>query len=312
MGEMIRVEDLVRRFGDIKAVNGISFSVGRGEVVGLLGPNGAGKTTTMRMITSFLSATSGNVFIDGESVADHPLRTRSKIGYLPESCPLYVDMEVTDFLTYIGSLRGVEKTALPDRIREMVRLCGLEDVAGRTIAQLSKGYKQRVGLAQALIHHPPILILDEPTSGLDPNQIVEIRKLIREIGRERTVILSTHILQEVEATCDKAFIISSGRLAGQGTLESLMHAHGGGSEYNVTIRAPKAEIENRIGNLASMSIRKIETAGDGWCSVRMSTSSEDDRAEDIFRWVAENHWTLKELRRDKTSLEEVFRSLTTN
>lgn len=246
---MIHVEHLEKSFGSIRAVADISFQIARGEVVGLLGPNGAGKTTTMRIITGFLAADRGYVEIAGQRVEPGRLETRRKVGYLPENAPLYTDLEVTAYLTYMATLRGIPKTELQRRLRRMIEVTGLGDVVGRLIGQLSKGYRQRVGLAAVMIHEPPILILDEPTSGLDPNQIVEIRNLIRELGRERTVILSTHILQEVEATCSRAIIINRGKIVGQGTIEALMQRGTAGDLHSVSIRGERDRVQAAIQKL---------------------------------------------------------------
>lgn len=222
---MINVQNLQKSFGPVQALKNVNFTVPHGEVVGLLGPNGAGKSTTMRIIVGFLNADHGNVVINNETMTQENVELRRFIGYLPENAPLYADYEVTDYLKYIARLRGIGKKQLSARIREMIGVCGLQDVIGRKISKLSKGYRQRVGLAQALIHEPKILILDEPSSGLDPNQIVQMRELIKDIGKERTVILSTHILQEVEATCSRALILHQGQLVSDFTLESLQRKH---------------------------------------------------------------------------------------
>lgn len=272
---MIHVEGLFKSFGSTQAVAGIFFHVTKGEVVGFLGPNGAGKTTTMRIMTGFLSADSGRVEIDGLSVTTDAIETRRRIGYLPENAPLYTDLEVTDYLSYMATLRNVPKDQFARRLREVIDIAGLGNVVGRPIGQLSKGYRQRVGLAQALIHDPPILILDEPTSGLDPNQIVEIRKLIQDLGKERTVILSTHILQEVEATCTRALIINRGRLVAQGSIDELLQRGSTNGLYTVSIHGEKDRLEAAIQKL-------------------------DDVAG----------VTLSELRRETASLEDVFRELT--
>ena len=213
----IIVTNLTKSYGSVKAVDDISFEVHHGEIVGFLGPNGAGKTTTMRMLTSFLSPTSGSVSIEGKDIKEFSLETRKLIGYLPEQNPLYHDMNVMDYLEFTARLQGVPKTNTAKKVREMIGVCGLSTVKHMDIGQLSKGYRQRVGLAQAMIHDPKILIMDEPTSGLDPNQIVEIRNLIRQLGREKTVILSTHILPEVQATCNRVLIISHGKIVADGT-----------------------------------------------------------------------------------------------
>lgn len=308
---MIRVEHLYKSFGDVHAVKDVSFNVSRGEVVGLLGPNGAGKTTTMRIITGYLTADKGSVYVNGVPVAASTVETRSLIGYLPENAPLYLDMEVTDFLEYIARMRGIASEDINTRIRDMVETCGLGEVIGRPIGKLSRGYKQRVGLAQALIHRPPILILDEPTSGLDPNQIAEIRELIKQIGTERTVVLSTHIMQEVEATCSRAFIINEGELVGQGSLEELMSRRGGSLRYHVTVRAGEDELRQKISAMAGVKFVDFEGDGrDGWQGVVFHSDKKDGTGEDIFKWVVANNWSLRELREEKVSLEEVFRNLT--
>lgn len=308
---MIRVEHLYKSFGDVHAVKDVSFHVKKGEVVGLLGPNGAGKTTTMRIITGFLSADHGDVYINDNHVAVDNIKTRSLVGYLPENAPLYVDMEVTDFLTYIGELRGVAKNDLLGRIEEMVDTCGLAGVAGRSIGKLSRGYKQRVGLAASLIHHPPILVLDEPTSGLDPNQIVEIRSLIKKIGEERTVVLSTHIMQEVEATCSRAFIINEGELVGSGSLKELMSQRGGETRYHLSVKAPRELIKTKSEGLHDITLVDFEGVGtDGWEKVLFHTGRKDNAGEEIFRWVVANNWSMKELHEERASLEDVFRNLT--
>lgn len=308
---MIRAEHIYKSFGDVRAVKDISMNVEKREVVGLLGPNGAGKTTTMRMITGYLAPDQGEVYINDIPVSGNSLETREMIGYLPENAPLYPDMEVTDFLAYIASVRGIESNIVSGRIREMIETCGLGDVVGRGIGKLSRGYRQRVGLAQALIHHPEILILDEPTSGLDPNQIIEIRNLIKKIGEERTVVLSTHIMQEVEATCSRAFIISEGELVGQGTLSELMLKKGGGVRYHVTIAAPKNEIEEKSNALADIYFSGFESEDGGkWQKAVFHSGRKDSAGEDIFKWAVANNWALKELHEERTSLEDVFRSLT--
>lgn len=310
---MIHVENLSKSFGNVHAVRGISFDVHKGEVVGLLGPNGAGKTTTMRVITGFLLPDSGVVQVDGASVVDDCLLTKGKIGYLPESAPLYGDMEVTSYLSYIADLRGIAASEKAVKIKNVVVTCGLSEVVGRPIAQLSKGYNQRVGLAQALIHEPPILILDEPTSGLDPNQIVEIRKLIKEIGKERTVILSTHILQEVQATCNRALIISNGELVGQGTLEELMSKGKGGLKYYVSVKAQRREIEEKLGFIHGVSFHEWMSDEHGdWQKLILGGTGDDDHSENIFDWAVSNNWKLNELRCEKASLEQVFYELTRN
>lgn len=307
---MIEVQGITKSFDGIAAVRGISFSIRKGEVVGLLGPNGAGKSTTMRMITGFLAADAGTIRVDGIDVAADALAARARIGYLPESAPLYLDMEVTDFLAYIARLRAVAAKEIPARLKEMIGVCGLKEVVGRPLGQLSKGYRQRVGLAAAMIHRPPILILDEPTSGLDPNQIIEIRNLIREIGQERTVILSTHILQEVEATCSRALIINKGALVGEGSLAELLTQRGQGTRYYMMVDAAEQMIRNR--SAALIGPRLVECAArNGWHEAVFEASLGNGAAgEQLFDWVVANGWRLRELRKEEASLEDVFKALT--
>ena len=231
----IVIENLTKRYGVQKAVDNISLKVATGEILGFLGPNGAGKTTTMKIITSFITADEGEVYIGGKSLRENPLEIKRHIGYLPENNPLYQEMPVMDYLEFCALLNNIEKHRVAGRIAEMVRITGLNNEKHKKISELSKGYRQRVGLAQAMIHDPEILILDEPTSGLDPNQIAEIRRLIRELGREKTVILSTHILPEVEATCDRIFIINKGKLVADGTAESLRQKAQGSDILRVRI-----------------------------------------------------------------------------
>jgi ABC-2 type transport system ATP-binding protein len=308
---MIDVGGLQKSFGNIAAVRDISFSISKGEVVGLLGPNGAGKTTTMRILTGYLTADAGRATVCGIDVVADSVAARRKIGYLPESAPLYTDMEVTEFLTYIARLRGVSSDKLSFALKHVIAVCGLGDVVGRDIAELSKGYKQRVGLAQALIHEPDVLILDEPTSGLDPNQIQEIRKLIIDLGRERTVILSTHILQEVEAMCSRALIMNKGQIVGQGTLTELSALRSGKARYTALIRAAESTIRERAAQCSGFTLQGVRSLnGDDWQHVELAGGTQDHDGEKIFQWVVQNGWQLRELRAETASLEETFRELT--
>jgi ABC-2 type transport system ATP-binding protein len=218
----VEVRDLHKYYGDFHALRGVGFEIRRGEIVGLLGPNGAGKSTTMKILTCYMAATGGQARVAGRDVAEDSLGVRSRVGYLPENVPLYDLMLVAEYIEHMAELRGVPKARRDERVAWVIRACGLGPVAGKRIDELSKGYRQRVGLAQAIVHEPEVLILDEPTSGLDPNQIVEIRELIREIGREKTVLLSTHVLQEIEALCDRILVISDGRLVADGTVAALL------------------------------------------------------------------------------------------
>ncbi len=306
---MIDVGGLSKSFGNVAAVREISFSIAKGEVVGLLGPNGAGKTTTMRILTGYLTADNGTATVCGIDVAKDSIAARRKIGYLPESAPLYTDMEVTEFLTYIARLRGVPQDKLHASLHKVIETCSLGEVVGRDIAELSKGYKQRVGLAQALIHEPEVLILDEPTSGLDPNQIQEIRNLIMNLGRERTVILSTHILQEVDAMCSRALIMNKGQIVGQGTLAELAALRSGKARYTAFIRAAEGAIRASQCNGFTLQGVRAMNGGD-WQQVELSGGSTTHDGEKIFQWVVQNGWQLRELRAETASLEDTFRELT--
>ncbi|NNE28420.1 MAG: ATP-binding cassette domain-containing protein [Saprospiraceae bacterium] len=303
----IQIRNLTKTYGHQKAVDRISFTVKTGEIVGFLGPNGAGKTTTMKMITNFLESDGGDVLIGGESASNGS--RKKNIGYLPENNPLYLEMAVIDYLEYCALLQGVDKSVIPSRIREMVKICGLNAEKHKKISELSKGYKQRVGLAQALIHDPDVLILDEPTTGLDPNQIVEIRELIKNIGKEKTVILSTHILPEVEATCDRILIINKGKIVADGSPESLRTQAAGQQILKVRIEgAPKNEIHRALLGLAEVS--QVKQTEDG----RFEMQSKPDNVlnEAVFKACVQNNWLLLEMIPFETKLEDIFRELTLN
>jgi ABC-2 type transport system ATP-binding protein len=308
---MIQVSNLTKRFGPTVAVRDVSFSVQRGEVVGFLGPNGAGKTTTMRVLTCYLPADEGTATIAGFDVGTHPLEVRRRIGYLPESAPLYTEMGVTDYLNFIGEVRGLDAGRCRQRVQDMIRVCGLERVVKKDISELSRGYRQRVGLAQTLIHDPDVLILDEPTSGLDPNQIIEMRELIRKIGREKTIILSTHIMQEATATCSRVIIIKEGRLVADGSPDELADRSRGRERVYLTIRGPQAEVEAKVAALSAVrSVRVIGTPSPGRTRYEVRSADGVDPTEQIFQVAADNRWPLSELYREASSLEEVFIELT--
>ncbi|RME87610.1 MAG: ATP-binding cassette domain-containing protein [Zetaproteobacteria bacterium] len=302
---MIEAENLSRRFGDRVAVEGLSFAVARGEVMGLLGPNGAGKTTTMRMLTGFLPPSDGDARIDGISVVDDPIGVRRKIGYLPENAPSYVDLDARTHLAFIGRLHGLEGKKLEARIGEVAEACGIAHVLGQRIETLSKGYRQRVGLAAALVHDPELLILDEPTTGLDPNQVIEVRALIRELARERTVLLSTHILAEVEAVCDRAMIIDGGRLRAIGTMEELAAAAGGA---HVRIRIEERDRLDEAAEALRSEGLNAETK-DGALFVRAEGDVEAAAARAGHALWARGFHPV-ELAPERARLEEVFRKLT--
>jgi ABC-2 type transport system ATP-binding protein len=307
---MIDVRNLTKTYGETVAVNDITFKVKRGEILGFLGPNGAGKTTTMKVLTCFMPPTSGTVTIDEQDVTEHSLEIRQKIGYLPEQNPLYYDMDVVDYLRFVAELRGIPKEECSARLRRVVDVCGLKPVISRNIGELSKGFRQRVGLAQAMIHEPQILILDEPTSGLDPNQIIEIRHLVQELGKEKTVILSTHILSEVQATCDRAIIIDDGKIVADGALKDLQAAFHGMERVNLEIRAPKDGCAEKLRAIDHvMQVNQKPAEGEIQRFVLEIEKGQDLR-EQIYDLSVREGWKLLELYRERTTLEDVFRQLT--
>ena len=309
---MISVERLTKRYDGTVAVDDISFQVEQGEILGFLGPNGAGKTTTMKIITCYMPPTAGDVVIDGQSVMEHSLDIRRRLGYLPEHTPLYDFMPVLDYLRFVAEMRNIEESAVTGRIREMIDVCGLGDVLGRDIGELSKGYRQRVGLAQALIHDPDLVILDEPTSGLDPNQIAEIRSLIRQIGKEKTLILSTHILPEVTATCNRVIIIDRGKIVADGKPDELAGSLHGHERITVGFagEVSRSEVADQIEKIAGvLSAKPVQEEGDVSLFALDVEKNSDPRLE-IFRLAAEKDWPLAELHMESESLEDVFRELT--
>lgn len=310
---MIRVENLTKNYGSFRAVDQVTFNVHKGEVLGFLGPNGAGKSTTMKMLTCFLAPTSGSATVAGHDVFDQSLEVRRRLGYLPEDTPLYRDMTVLEYLEFAAEMRQMDPGKRTARIKEAGGRCGLSEVAGKLIGELSKGFRQRLGLAQAILHDPDILVLDEPTSGLDPNQIVEIRQLIKELGQEKTVILSTHILPEVQATCTRILIISGGKLVADDTPEAL-RAREKGSRYRVVVQAngtAQDSIRDKLAGLGGVSrCEKIATEA-GAHAFALDGGASGDLRSVIFRAAVDNQWPLLELVREAVSLEDVFRTLTT-
>jgi ABC-2 type transport system ATP-binding protein len=309
---MIEVNDLVKRYGEERAVDNISFQVRTGEVLGFLGPNGAGKTTTMKVITCYLPPTEGNVLVDGLDVNANSIDVRHKIGYLPENTPLYQEMTVYDYLSFVADMRGVDASIRGKRIAEMADVCGLEGVLAKRIEALSKGYRQRVGLAQAMIHNPPILILDEPTTGLDPNQIVEIRELIRNIGQEKTVILSTHILPEVQVSCDRVLIIHRGKLVADGTPEDLQASFSSGQRIRFGVQSSPESVLSALSGWNGIQVADTERAGNSETVFTLTTDRKEDLRAELFRFAVDQGWTMTELTRDQVNLEDVFRQLTTD
>ena len=309
---MISVKNLTKSFGRTVAVNDISFEVDRGEVLGFLGPNAAGKTTTMRILTCYIAPDSGSASVAGYDVLANPLEVRKRVGYLPESAPLYVDMNVIAYLEFVAEVRGIPREERAKRIDKMVDVCGLAKMTDRTIGTLSKGFKQRVGLAQTLIHDPEILILDEPTTGLDPSQIIEIRELIKEIGKERTVILSTHILPEVEVTCTRVLIINEGRIAASGTPAELQSIAGGEDSIFVSVKGGGPSFAEKLGKIRSVTaVEAGPRVSPGYSTYVLRSAGGTDVSEEVFNLAVENGWTLNELRRETLSLEDIFLRLTT-
>jgi ABC-2 type transport system ATP-binding protein len=311
---MIQVEQLTKRYGPVAAVDGISFQVEQGEVVGFLGPNGAGKTTTMRILTCYLPATAGRVTIAGREVFDDSLEVRRNIGYLPEGVPLYPEMRVREYLTYRARIKEVPARERRKRVEYVMDRCGVADAERKLIGRLSKGYRQRVGLADALVSDPPVLILDEPTIGLDPNQIRLVRDLIRDLGRKHTVLLSTHILPEVEMVCGRVIIIRDGKLVFQETLANIARQSSGGAKVVVEARVGPAEAEKAAAVLGTMpGVLHVRVSGElPWIVFELDVEPGVDVREEAGRRMVRNGWAFRELRREQPSLEDIFVRLTTS
>jgi ABC-2 type transport system ATP-binding protein len=316
---MIQANGLTKRFGSVRALDKVNFEVKRGEVVGFLGPNGAGKSTTMRILTCYIAPSSGAAKVNGHDVFEQPLEVRRAIGYLPQRAPLYTDMNVWEYLKFAAEIRGLDESTFNKRLKKVVEVCGLAQSLGKQIGTLSHGYRQRVGLGQALIHDPPILILDEPTSDLDPNEKAEVLRYIKEIGKDRTILLSTHNLAEVEEACARAIIVSKGRVVADGALDNI-RSKTGSIRYVVTLdeknaeagrKAPSAgEAQVALKSIAGIqSTRELPTDENAHKLELIGSLTSDLRAE-IFRLVVQKGWTLLELRRDAQSLDAVFRDLT--
>ncbi len=307
----IIVENFTRKYGAQRAVDNISFTVRTGEVLGFLGPNGAGKTTTMKAITTYIAPTSGDIRVGAYSVKENPDQVRRLTGYLPENNPLYPDMPMIDYLRFVARIHGIASNHIPDKIYEMVEVCGLRAEKHKKIGELSKGYKQRVGLAQALIHNPEVLILDEPTSGLDPNQIVEIRELIKRIGKEKTVILSSHILAEVEATCDRILIINKGKIVADGTASQLRKQAQGKEILRACIEdGDQNQVFEAIKQLPTVELVDFIANKPNYYEVQSFVNRSSRR--ELFDLCRNRKWYLTELTPIETKLEDVFRELTMN
>lgn len=310
---MLEITGLEKSYGNFLAVRSLGFSVPKGQIVGFLGPNGAGKSTTMKIITGYLPYQKGSVKVHGLEVSEHSEKTRQMIGYLPENNPQYEDMMVAEYLAFIADVRNIPKNLQKEKIAYAVERCGLNQMFHKDIGQLSKGYRQRVGLAQAILHSPQLLILDEPTSGLDPNQIVEIRSLIKELGQETTVLMSTHIMQEAQSTCERILIINDGRLVADDTPDQLTSGNAGTVYLEVasltTSDLTSNTFKDRLSKISSVtSVTEESHKGNIW-TFAVSYENDDPRAQ-IFNTVVQEKLTLLELRRQKASLEETFRRLT--
>jgi len=308
---MIHIENLSKNYQDLCAVDQISFDINKGEILGLLGPNGAGKTTTLRMLTCFLKPTSGNIRVKDLTIENDDLAIKKLMGYLPESAPLYKDMIVFDYLDYIAGIRGIKPESRLSRIKELVRLCDLSGVMHKPIDALSKGYKQRVGLAHAMMSDPEILVLDEPTSGLDPNQIVEIREIIRQIGKEKTIILSTHILSEAEATCDRIVIINQGKIVADGSTESLKQEAGRDAILKISLEGAQPETaQKQLGDVEGVSeVRVVDNVKDH-VNVKLVCDGSTDTRRRVYEKIKETDWLLLEFFLETQTLETIFRNLT--
>jgi len=306
---MIQVKNLVKRYSGYEAVRGISFDVSRGEIVGFLGPNGAGKSTTMRILTGFLPATSGEVLIAGLNSLEDSFEVRKRIGYMPENVPLYLDMRVGEFLQYRAALKGVRGRVLKTRVSDVMARCAISDVSRKIIGHLSRGYRQRVGLADAIVHDPDLLILDEPTAGLDPKQIREVRKLIKEIGKEKTILLSTHILPEVEMICSRAVIINRGRIEASDTLENLGKRVQTGSLF-LELREKPEDAVRELKALTQLSGVELRGSDGEWVQIECLAKPGQDVREAVDQLIKRKAWPLREFRYAKATLEDVFVELT--
>ena len=308
---MIRIDSLSKEFGAVKAVRSISFSLNDGEIVGFLGANGAGKSTTLKMMTGYLSPTAGNVYVDDQNIIDNSLDIQKQIGYLPELNPLYAEMKVHEYLKFHAEIRHIIGEEFNKALKRVVGECGLKGVVHRTVGNCSKGYKQRIGLAAAMIHDPKILILDEPVSGLDPNQIVEIRELIKKLGKEKLVLMSSHILQEIQATVDRIIIIHEGKIVADGTSEELISDSKGMTQLHLEISGSEEnDIQDMKAVIPSITVNSIKKDGP-LVQVILEYQNTVDPRKDVFEYAVEKGWIITEMSASKRNLEDIFRHLTT-
>jgi ABC-2 type transport system ATP-binding protein len=306
---MIKVESLTKRYAGHTAIHDLSFEVGKGEIMGFLGPNGAGKSTTMRILSSFMPATSGRASIAGFDVFEQSLQARAHLGYMPENVPLYNDMRVTEYLNYRAALKGVPHRRMAERVGDVKELCGLKEVEKKIIGALSKGFRQRVGLADALVHEPDLLILDEPTSGLDPNQIRQVRDLIKNLGKQHTILLSTHILPEVEMTCSRVIIINRGRIEACDTPENLLGRIRTAGGVLVEAKVGHDDGAEELKKIAG--VRDVAVSADGdWQVFALRVEANTDVREDVYQLASARRWTLRELSQRRATLEDVFVEIT--
>ena len=307
---MLRIENLSKNYGEVEAVKSISFSLDDGEIVGFLGANGAGKSTTLKMITGYLTPSEGNVFLDEKNILDHSLDIQEQIGYLPELNPLYSEMKVHEYLKFHAEVRHSKDDEFNNALTRVVSECGLQGVVHRTIGNCSKGYKQRIGLAAAMIHDPRILILDEPVTGLDPNQIVERREVIKKLGKEKLVLMSSHILQEIQATVDRIIIIHNGQLVADGTSEELINDSKGVTLLNLEVaNADDNAIQDMKATIPSINIKSVKK-DEGKTLVALEYQNTSDPRKDIFNYAVKNEWIITEMSASKRNLEDIFRNLT--
>ena len=308
---MIRIDSLSKEFGAVKAVRSISFSLNDGEIVGFLGANGAGKSTTLKMMTGYLTPTAGNVYVDDQNIIDNSLDIQKQIGYLPELNPLYAEMKVHEYLKFHAEIRHIIGEEFNKALKRVVGECGLKGVVHRTVGNCSKGYKQRIGLAAAMIHDPKILILDEPVSGLDPNQIVEIRELIKKLGKEKLVLMSSHILQEIQATVDRIIIIHEGKIVADGTSEELISDPKGMTQLHLEISGSEEnDIQDMKAVIPSITVNSIKKDGP-LVQVILEYQNTVDPRKDVFEYAVEKGWIITEMSASKRNLEDIFRHLTT-
>ena len=309
---MIKIEKLSKNYGSVRAVKSISFDLSDGQVVGFLGANGAGKSTTLKIMTGYISPTSGNVYYNDYNIQDHTSIIQKDIGYLPELNPLYTEMIVHDYLKFISDIRGIPNDKFKSALHRVVEECGLNGVVHRTIGNCSKGYKQRIGLAAAMIHDPKILILDEPVTGLDPNQIVEIRQLIRKLGKEKIVLMSSHILQEIQATVDRIIIINEGSIVADGTSDELLSDSSGKTELLLEVtNAEENDISDMKATIPSIDIKSIQKENSS-TNISINYVATSDPRADIFNYAVEKKWSILQMVSSKQNLEDIFRNLTSS